>query len=340
MEKTGGEFDQYHNLAPIFDTYGLIPYSLSMDIKVNKNGQVLVYMQNGSYSKYRFVSQWVNATTEYQRFKFENLTPVFSTSWQQNTPNDNRAMLATYTTYGSTVYPTVRNVQVEPKTYATPFVSGTRGGTVASGGGLIDLTGNNRHGELVNNPRYNSSNFGSISFDGVDDYIITDYDLSWNNTNSAAIEFFCKPNSSTQRAGIIGKPSPDWEWSIMHGENGITNSSLTFVYWTTGGGHTNGPVINISNFFSTEWVHVAVSWNHTTSETSIYKNGILQRTDSWTAPSTNQNRTNNIYLGGAIYTWNTGYWNGNIALFKVYNRSISANEVWRNFNALRGRFRI
>lgn len=218
----------------------------------------------------------------------------------------------------------------------------TRGTTVAAGGGLVDISQNARAAEFVNSPSFktNTNRNYSVVFDGVDDYIITNYDLSWNNTNSAAIEFFCKPNNAIQRAGIVGKPSPDWEWSIMHGQNGATNSTLTFVYWTTGGVHTNGPVINISNFFSTEWVHIVVSWNHNTSETSIYKNGVLQSTDFWAAPSTNQNRTNNIYLGGGIYTWNTGYWNGELSLFRVYNRSLSASEVQRNFNAFRGRFGI
>ena len=37
-----GEFGQYRDLAPVFDSNGLTPYSLSMDIKVNKPGAVLV----------------------------------------------------------------------------------------------------------------------------------------------------------------------------------------------------------------------------------------------------------------------------------------------------------
>jgi len=227
---------------------------------------------------------------------------------------------------------------IAPTRYLKPQT--TRGTTVATGGGLVDISENNYHAEFVNGAGYNKSNGGSIVFDGVDDYSITGYDLSWNNTNSASIELFCKPNAASQRAGIAGKPSPNWEWSIMHGQNGITNSTLTFVYWNNQGNHTNGNVINIPNFFSTDWVHIMVCWNHLTSETNIYKNGVLQHNQVWPNPSINQNRANNIYLGGAIYTWNTGYWNGNIGLFKVYNRNLTANEVRRNFNASRGRFGI
>jgi hypothetical protein len=102
-----GEFGQYRDLAPIFNTNGLVPYSLSMDIKVNKPGSVFVYMQNGSYTKYSFVNNSVNAKTEYQRFYFNNLTPAIST------PSETAAILATYTGYGSGVTPTVKNIQVD-----------------------------------------------------------------------------------------------------------------------------------------------------------------------------------------------------------------------------------
>ena len=119
-EMSRGEFGQYRDLAPAFNTNGLVPYSLSMDMKVNKAGSVFVYMQNGSTTKYGFVSASVNATTEYQRFYFNNITPVIST------PSDTAATLATYTGYGSGVNPTVKNIQLELGSFSTPFVNGTR----------------------------------------------------------------------------------------------------------------------------------------------------------------------------------------------------------------------
>jgi len=120
---TLGEFGQLRNLAPIFDTYGLVPYTLSMEMKGNIPGGVYVYMQNGSYTKYSFVALSVNVTTEYQLFTFSNLTPAGPTAaWLANTPSDDRAMLACYTGYGSGRNPTVRKIQLELGAYATPFV--------------------------------------------------------------------------------------------------------------------------------------------------------------------------------------------------------------------------
>ena len=144
----GYEFMQYCDIAPIFDTYGTaVIYSLSVDLKSANTGVtnvINVYMQNGSYTKYSFVSQGVTVTTEYQRFKFENLTAAGPTAlWLANTPDDNRAMLACYGTYGTGNNPIMKNVQIEIKNHCTPFVVGTRGTTVATGGGWKDLSNSN-----------------------------------------------------------------------------------------------------------------------------------------------------------------------------------------------------
>jgi hypothetical protein len=89
-------------------------------------------------------------------------------------------------------------MQVEQKSYATTFVAGTRGTTVATGGGWADLTGNGNHGELVNGVRESGDNLGSLDFDGVDDYIDMGSDIIispdnqgwtasyWFNTSSAS----------------------------------------------------------------------------------------------------------------------------------------------------------
>ena len=181
-EMTRGEFGQYRDLAPIFDTNGLVPYSLSMDIKVNKPGSVYVYMQNGSSTKYGFVATSVSATTEYQRFYFNNITPVIST------PSDTAAMLATYTTYGSGVNPTVKNIQLELGSFSTPFVNGTRSNTQA----LLDLTGQKTI--TAANLAYASNN--TFSFDGTNNYMTIPQPGITVSPNQWSIEMVMYPSSS------------------------------------------------------------------------------------------------------------------------------------------------
>ena len=108
MEKSGGssEFMQYADLAPIFDTYGLIEYTISFDIKAAKAGNIKVYMQNGSTTKYDIGAYPKNVTTEYTR-QYVTITPVLYDKTQT------QAFLAFYGGYGTGVIPTVKNVKVE-----------------------------------------------------------------------------------------------------------------------------------------------------------------------------------------------------------------------------------
>ena len=81
---------------------------------------------------------------------------------------------------GTTFYLT--GFQVEQKSSPTAVVSGTRGTTVASGGGWADISGNGNHGEMVNGAGvYSSTNQGSIIFDGSDDYITAGTFFNYTN---------------------------------------------------------------------------------------------------------------------------------------------------------------
>ena len=114
--KPSREFLQTEDLAVVFDKYPITQkYSLSFDMKATKQGNVTVYMQNGSGTKYNFVYDTVLATTEYKRFKFEGLSPSLSNT------NETKAMLAFYSVYDSGVFPIVRNIKLELGNKATPY---------------------------------------------------------------------------------------------------------------------------------------------------------------------------------------------------------------------------
>ena len=108
-ELTGtNEFLRYADLAPIFVQYGLVPYTVSFDIKsaniTNKN-TALAYMQNGSGTEYNFVYAYVPVTTSYVR---QTLTATPSISNSTLT----QAYLAFYGTYSTGNILSVKNVKV------------------------------------------------------------------------------------------------------------------------------------------------------------------------------------------------------------------------------------
>lgn len=202
-----------------------------------------------------------------------------------------------------------------------------------------DISGNGNNGTLTNGPTYNTDNLGNLVFDGVNDYINLNYDLSWNNTNSVTLFFYVKPNSLTSYYPFLGKGPTGWEWQINQ-----KTTSLEFVYWNTGGGHTNGPILQITNFFTStdEFVNVAVVWSHIDNKYYFFRNGILVNTTTWVNASINQNNSGGIKLGGNIYKWATSgnYWPGKISNLLVFSRALSQAEIEQNFKATRGRFRV
>ncbi|WP_032533374.1 hypothetical protein [Streptococcus suis] len=103
-----------YDLAPVFDKYGLIEYTLSFDLRASQAGQVVVYQQNGSGSKYSGLWKSLTVTTEWQRFHV-TFTPTEGTMSLAN------SYLAFYGTYGTGVKPIIRRTKIERGAIATDW---------------------------------------------------------------------------------------------------------------------------------------------------------------------------------------------------------------------------
>lgn len=114
---TQAEFIQYADLAPIFDKYGLIQYTLSFDIKsadITNSDSVNVYCQNGSTTKHSIGYSAITVTTEYVRHSI-----TFIPSIQDETAT--QSLLAFYGTYNTGNIPSVKNVKLEKGNKATDW---------------------------------------------------------------------------------------------------------------------------------------------------------------------------------------------------------------------------
>lgn len=321
---TTSEFVQYADLAPIFNTYGTgVTYSLSLDLKARIPGSVLVYMQNGSASKYNLISSWVSATTEYQRFVFNGLTASIAT------PSETAAILAFYGVYGTGVISSIKNVQVEINSFATPFVNGTRSNTQA----LLDVTGNNIL--TASNLVYSST--GTFSFNGTSSkittatlpyqFLTTGFTLSivlnytQTTTNDNVISWGGSAFNITGYAWELRiRGSGNVEFSPGIGPGGLGVPTRTSY---TPSVALNGRVV----FLDITYVANGMA--------SIYENGILRATNNYSGVGTSA-ATNALTIGQGTDT----YFPGTIHQVKLYNTVLTAAEVQQNFNALRGRFGI
>lgn len=226
-----------------------------------------------------------------------------------------------------------RKHQIEFKSYATPFVNGSRGTTVATGGGWADKSGNNNNVELVNGTTFNSSNRGSIQFDGVNDWGSLNVNSSSLITNDFTFTAWAKRNgdSSTGIGGIFGNHfHPQFSGANMYFINNNTQVVFSAGNGTSRPAHTvNIPVSNLN------WNFYTIRYSGTTYQ--FYFNG--QLLDSRTAVVVQSANSNQYAIGlwAASYT-SEYYLNGNISQCLSYRRALSANEILQNFNATKSRY--
>lgn len=209
-----------------------------------------------------------------------------------------------------------------------------------SGTSWIDVSGNDNNGTLTNNPTFENVDSGCFTFDGVDDYINTSYRLI-NGTDAAPpiyIEFVINPDA-TQPATTN---SPLWIGSGYYSGFGMRYSGSVFQIWlrTSAGIFTDTLPLQRGIF-----QHVILGYGGEV-DPSLYSyiNGGLNSGRGITYAAFNQNLTSRPFRIGIPYTTGgntaTGYFNGKIAIVKVYNQALSQTEIQENFNALRGRYGI
>ena len=229
-------------------------------------------------------------------------------------------------TIGDTFY--VEKMQLEQREYQSAFVNGSRTtNTVAGGGGLLDMSGNNVNADLTN-VSFNSSGY---TFGGSANYIdlpaSTFLDFNLNNfsiftwINSSATANFGNIFNNMNAAGTLGvqfltQPSNGgcrvWIGDLPHNNTvNVTNGSWNYIGFVRDG----------------DYVY-------------FYVNGSLSSTGTgFAAKNATPNSGNDRRIGRQ--TTNTAYdFNGQISNFKIYSRLLTAAEVSQNFNATRKTYGI
>ena len=159
-------------------------------------------------------------------------------------------------------------IQIEQKPYATPFVNGTRGTTVATGGGWADLSANGNNGELLNGVRENSNNLGSLVFDGSNDYIQTPLTGTYTQILFEFWGFFDDPNLNMllREESAFG----DWTSNRVHFGTRWTGSNAGMHFNVNGVWQTT-PTTNLRY----GWNHYVLVYDTVNNLKRVYLNNIL-----------------------------------------------------------------
>lgn len=191
---------------------------------------------------------------------------------------------------------------------------------------LYDVSGNGYTGTLTNGPVYNSA--GYITYDGVDDKVVTTYPQSAYYANATWEAWvYCTQNISTYNM-FMGQYLP---YFGFYGGNSLFFSNII--------GSTQQTIQTATTLSLNTWYHAAftTSYNGTNTTMSIYTNGVLSTSSSFAGQQSGPSGTFTIGDG-----WNTTWYpfKGNISSVKIYNATLSAAQILQNFNALRGRYGI
>jgi hypothetical protein len=245
-------------------------------------------------------------------------------------------------------------------TYDSTFIQNyTKGGIVTDGlvlhldaayansypkGGTTwyDLQGN-YNGTLTNGPTYNSTNGGSIVFDGSNDYIISE-NFNGDSTNAFSVFCWVYPTNLTLGSSdgnylnwIINKrdSSVDRQWQLY-----TYNSFFRLNIWDTSVNTNTLILIGSTQAIVNNWYYVGLTTTGITGGfVKLYVNGTEEATGTLTFNRKTGSR--DLVIGSTAWSLPGGLnWAGSIGGTKIYNRALSAAEILQNYNATRYRFSI
>jgi len=204
-----------------------------------------------------------------------------------------------------------------------------------SGTSVSSLSGLGNTGILINGPTFSSSNGGQIIFDGTNDYIKLPANNAYNlNNGSLTIEVFYSIINPIIGERMILEHN-NWQAAGLYQLTFATNNVYRYNFpeaWV-GGQQLDYTDTNLE---LNKWTHVVAHFNTNTNTSRLYINTQLkaERTDITAELG---NSTSDIFIfcrngTGLFLAAKLGY-------IKLYNRALTAQEIFQNYHAAKGRYR-
>jgi hypothetical protein len=206
-----------------------------------------------------------------------------------------------------------------------------------SGTTWTDLSGAGNNGTTFNGITFNSSNGGSLSFDGVDDYVQLPTAIL-AGLSEATVCAFIYP-VSVDGGAIFSEGGSST--SVNRWQYNLTTS----IWWTrdtsTGGDGVRNNDLAVNFLTPNAWNFVTAVYSVSGSIKRFYVNAVQRATTSVSVDQLTTTRVPfNTFLGRptdpADVTDN--YFNGRMAAVQVYRRSLTLDEIQQNYRATRSRF--
>lgn len=220
----------------------------------------------------------------------------------------------------------VTQPQIELNSHSTSFTQGTRSFTqgllTLSGTASLDLT----------NMTYDSSSIPT--FNGTSSYISSPHNVNFNILPITIESYVYWTGGSG--LDILNKY---YSGSLNGYRVGISSGGVVVIYYFRDGSNYIDYAAGVGSVSTNTWYHIVVTFS--TIGAVFYINGVVVGTKSWIIgtpgpPTTAQQ----IEIGRYPPSVQNAFFNGKIALVKIYNKALTSTEVLQNFSATRNRFNI
>lgn len=198
-------------------------------------------------------------------------------------------------------------------------------GTLASDSSPSNADGTLYDGSVVGNgPIWEAAGpmDGALAFDGIDDYVNIGNPSELQLTGAMTISAWVRMDTTgTLNSRVITKSGPIGQrgWD-MTGEN---DNKMYFKIAQNG--TTNIEVGSSGTIPIGEWVHWAGVYEPGSS-LRLYKNGVLDNSNTSSIPSTQYNATNNVWIGDRT-NCSPCEMDGILDDVRVYNRALAPQEI-------------
>lgn len=193
-----------------------------------------------------------------------------------------------------------------------------------------DLTGTVTAGTLVNGPTYSSTDGGFLTFNGGNSRATFPNSTALDN-QALTMEVWVKPTSLGQSAFWFEKGNVNTQYSFFCYGNAI--------YWrgVIGGSLVDLTVAESTAGLSTSTWQQMVATYVTGTGRRIYRNGTQVASDAQTG--TVGTNAGGMSIGAYGGTGSPAYfYNGGLAICRIYNRALSLTEIQQNYNGQKTRF--
>jgi len=198
-----------------------------------------------------------------------------------------------------------------------------------------DISKNGNNGTLINGVGYNGVNGGSLTFDGVDDYVDCGNNPSLNITGPISIECVFKDPNTANIERILTTEKTGGSFGSGYQISKYTSNRILVTY-----NNISTRIylysINMGYGFFNKFNHIIYTYNGTNSQqiwiNGENKSGVGEFTDNFIAGDNLSTPITIMKRGTSDYA------EGESSIIKIYNRALSDQEVLQNYNATKSRF--